>query len=60
MNRFDITHAIDWMSIKLTGIGVGLCAITGNSVLMWLGGVATASTIVYNGIRIYKELKRKQ
>ena len=55
----DIAEVIDWTSVKLTGGSVFLGLITGNQILMGLAGLATISTIVYNAIRIYKELKRK-
>lgn len=54
-----VASAIDWVSIKLTGLTVGLAMITANHALSLLAGVATLSTIVYNSIRIYKELKHK-
>lgn len=56
----DISHAIDWLSIKLNGIAIGLAVVTGNGVLMGLTGAATVLTIIYNAIRIYKELKHKK
>lgn len=55
----DISTAIDWLSIKLTGVTVVLVAITGGSLLTILGVVSVVSTIVYNAIRIYKEIKNK-
>lgn len=48
------------MSIKLTAGTVGLCAITGSEIAAVFGIAAAVSTLIYNGIRIYKELKRKQ
>lgn len=54
----DFEMVLDWKSIGMNGYTVGLCAISGNQVLYVLGGVATLSTIIYNLIRIYKELKR--
>lgn len=54
----DIQNTIDWLSIKLTGIGIMLAAITWNKFVGILSVIALGSTIVYNLIRIYKELKR--
>lgn len=56
--NFDITHAIDWASVKLTGVTVTLCAITGNQLVLWFGILASATTIIYNGIRIYGEFRK--
>lgn len=53
----DFEIALDWTSIKMNGITVGICAISGQQVLYILGGVATITTIVYNAIRIVKELR---
>jgi len=51
---------IDLVSFKINGIAVFLSAITGNEILMILAGMATATTFIYNGIKIYKELKNKK
>lgn len=56
----DFATTIDWLSIKLTGLSVFIAAISGSAVLQWLSGVAVASTIIYNLIRIYKELKKEK
>lgn len=49
-------HMIDWMSIKLNAICfIGL--IHPNMVTFSLTILATITTIVYNAIRIKKELK---
>lgn len=53
-----ISEAIDWLSIKITGGSILLAAITWNQALAILSGVALLSTIIYNGIRIYKEIKK--
>lgn len=58
--RVDLTDAIDWLSVKLSVGGSCLAVITGNQVLMGLSGIMIVSTIVYNTIRIIKELKRKK
>lgn len=55
-----IKNAIDWLSIKLTGISLVLAAITWGGFIAFLSGIALCTTIVYNGIRIYKELKAKK
>jgi hypothetical protein len=49
--------AIDWTSVKLAG--VSLLFIGGSKLTMCLGVAAMSSTIIYNSIRIYKELKNK-
>jgi len=51
---------LDTMSFKLNGISVFLSVITGNEILMILAGMATGTTFIYNGIKIYKELKNKK
>lgn len=55
----DMATAIDWVSMKLTGISVVFALITGGSLMTVLALIATGSTIVYNIIRIYKEVKNK-
>ncbi len=55
-----INSSVDWLSIKLTGASILLAAITWNGFIGILSGVALLSTIVYNGIRIYKEIKNKK
>ena len=52
-------NAIDWVSVKLNGAAIVLAVVTWSTILAWLAGIATISTIVYNGIRIYKELTKK-
>lgn len=58
MKYFDIVHAIDWTSIKLTGFTATMCAITFTQIGAIAGIIAAATTIIYNGIRIYKELRK--
>jgi energy-converting hydrogenase Eha subunit E len=53
-------HIIDWTSVKLCGISVFLTVITWNQVMGFLSIIAVVSTIAYNAIRIYKELKKKK
>jgi len=47
------------MSIKLNAICL-LGLISGDVLLLNLTMVATATTILYNGIKIYKEIKNKK
>lgn len=56
----DFRDVIDWVSFKLNFVAITFIAITGNMILIALGAIATASTIIYNAIRIYKELKNKK
>jgi hypothetical protein len=59
MNLFfhvDFAKVLDWNSISLNGICVFL-AVTGGGFLILASLVATATTIIHNTIRIYKELK---
>ena len=51
---------VDWLSLKLNGLTIVLAYISGNQLLQALAGVATASTILYNAVRIYKEFKKKK
>ena len=52
------SHAIDWTSIKLNAVCL-LGFISGSHLAVVLAVAASISTIVYNGIRIYKESKNK-
>lgn len=52
-----IYHAVDWTSIKLNAVCI-LGFITGNPALSILAGIASVATIIYNAIRIYKEVKK--
>ena len=56
----DFSSAVDWVSIKLLGTGIALLMISGGAFIMWLSGLAFFSTLLYNGIKIYKELKNKK
>jgi hypothetical protein len=62
MNWMYINWAetLDWTSIKLTGGTVILGIASGNKTMIILSAVALVSTIAYNAIRIYKELKKKK
>lgn len=53
-----LTGAIDWLSVKMAGVAFTICFITGNNVVVAIGVMAASSTIVYNLIRIWKELKK--
>jgi hypothetical protein len=55
--KLILYSAIDWLSVKLNGACIALAFITGEQWLKGLAAIATVSTIIYNGIRIYKELK---
>jgi hypothetical protein len=55
-----IGSSIDWMSIKLNIPVLPVLFIPPHPVIFWLGVAATFSTLLYNGIRIYKELKTKK
>lgn len=56
----SVLNAVDWVSLKLNGLVIPFLFINPNPFMLWLGAMATLSTIVYNGIRIYKELKAKK
>lgn len=51
-------NAIDWMSVKLNAVCL-LGFLTDDGLITALTGLATVTTIAYNGIRIYKEIKNK-
>lgn len=55
----DLSTVIDWGSFKACVVSMYVCAITGGGIMMVLGALAAVSTLVYNGIRIYKEIKNK-
>lgn len=55
-----IYHAVDGLSLKLTGICYVPLMINASTLTLWMAGLATLSTIIYNSIRIYKELKNKK
>ncbi len=53
-----INQAIDWTSVKLNVMVLPFLFIND----IWVKGfaiAATISTIIYNGIRIYKEIKKR-
>jgi hypothetical protein len=51
-------NAIDWMSIKLNAVCF-LGFFTGSNLIATLSIIATVTTIIYNAIRIFKEIKNK-
>jgi len=53
-----LNHTIDWMSIKLNAVCL-LGFFTGSTIIATLSVIATFTTIIYNAIRIVKELKKK-
>ena len=56
---YHIYAAVDGASIKLNLLVLPVIFLN-NPVLVYMGYLATLSTILYNGIRIYKELKNKE
>jgi hypothetical protein len=66
-----VWNAIDWTSMKLTGVSVpflminygkvtfGFLSIDLSKITAVLGFAVLVSTLLYNAIRIYKELKNK-
>lgn len=54
-----LLDSIDWFSVKLNAVCL-LGFISGSSLIIGMTVAATATTIIYNGIRIYKELKNKK
>ena len=53
-----VDNAVDWTSVKISSFTI-LGIFSGLTWLQWLSVVGIASTIIYNDIRIYKELKKK-
>ena len=54
-----ITNAVDWLSVKIT-VALSIPAfIIGNGVMIALGALSLLTNIIYNTIRIRKELKNK-
>lgn len=58
--KIDLFHTIDWNSFKMNGISVALAVITMQKLLIIATILSVASTFIYNGIKIYKELKNKK
>lgn len=56
----SITNAIDWMSVKLNTPCVLLLFVDVSAAFKFLGVLSIFTTIVYNSIKIYKEIKNKQ
>lgn len=57
--RYILMNSVDWLSVKLNAICL-LSFLTDSGILSGLAGFATLTTIVYNSIKIYKELKIKK
>lgn len=58
--KIDLFHTIDWNSFKMNTVSVVLAAITMQKILILATILSVASTFIYNGIKIYKELKNKK
>lgn len=56
--EIDFMHTIDWTSVKLSGASICFTAITWSNITAIGSGLVILSTLIYNGIRIYKELKK--
>ena len=54
-----IMGAVDWLSVKLTGACIPFLFIGGKTTA-GLGIAVMVTTLLYNLIRIYKELKVKK
>ena len=57
--KIDLFETIDWNSFKLNFSSVVLAVITMQKLLIIATILSVASTFIYNGIKIYKELKNK-
>jgi hypothetical protein len=53
-----IFNAIDWLSVKLNVALIPIFLVETSIIMKGLALAATLSTLVYNGIRIYKELQK--
>jgi hypothetical protein len=63
-----INSAIDWFSVKITGLCIPFMFIAPEGLVRNLGAIAFISTIAYNGVRIgialyqffqnYKQVKK--
>ncbi len=53
-----LDHSIDWTSLKIRSLTL-LGDFSGVTGLPVLSALRIATTILYNGIRIYKELKKR-
>ena len=60
MRAMDLSTTIDWVSVKLLGTGIVLLVVSWGIIITVLSGLAFFSTLLYNGIKIYKELKNKK
>lgn len=59
MKKMDLLHAIDKVSVTLMGFSLPPLFVDPTPVTAWLGGIAIVTTIIYNTIRIVKEVKNK-
>lgn len=55
-----IYNAIDWLSVKFTVGSIALAVITWNGFIAGLSVLTLLSTLIYNLIKIYKEVKRNK
>jgi hypothetical protein len=56
----QLLSGVDWFSVKITLFVSFPCFIIGNNILVWMGALSVVSNIVYNAIRIYKEVKNNK
>ena len=54
-----IKECIDWTSVKLNLISV-IGFVSQDEIIFGLSVVATGSTIIYNGLNIYKYFNKKK
>ena len=55
-----IYQSVDWLSVKFMGASLFIAAIIPTALLEVLSATLVVSGIIYNFIRIYKELKKKK
>jgi len=51
-----LLNSIDWVSIKLNAVSL-LGLFSGEATLVAFAAIATGTTIIYNAIRIFKEIR---
>lgn len=54
-----IKECIDWTSIRLNLVSI-IGFISQDEIIFGLSVIATSSTILYNGINIYKHITKKK
>jgi hypothetical protein len=54
-----LNSSLDWWSLKLNALVLPFLFMNPTPFLLWLGAVASLSTIVYNVIRIRETFKKK-